>query len=196
MSDADVAGRLPVRLVLHITEREPAAIWQDHGQLTLIDDTGRLLAPVDPSRMPDLPLVIGPGADQQEPGYQALLAAAPALRPRIRAATWVGNRRWDLTFTTGETLALPQDGAPQALIKFAQMDGADPLLGKGWLRFDMRDPAKMYARRAGQDKQQVADDGRNDPPAAAATVAGSNVTGDNNTITEARAGEALRSGEA
>lgn len=201
IADAYVARRLPDRLVIHITERDPAAIWQDHGQLTLIDATGRLLAPVEAGRMPDLPLVIGPGANAQEPGYQALLAAAPALRPRIRAATWVGNRRWDLTFTTGETLALPQDGAPQALIKFAQMDGADPLLGKGWLRFDMRDPAKMYARRAGQDKQQVADDGRNDPPADAAAAAASNVIGDNvgvtgNRITEARVGEALRSGEA
>ena len=196
ISDAYVARRLPDRLVIHITEREPAAIWQDKGQLTLIDATGRLLAPVAPSHMPDLPLVIGPGANQQEPGYQALLAAAPALRPRIRAATWVGNRRWDLTFTTGETLALPQDGAPQALIKFAQMDGADPLLGKGWLRFDLRDPAKMYARRAGQDQQQVADDGRNDPPADAAAATGNNVIGDNDRTIEARAGEALRSGEA
>ncbi|KQN92948.1 cell division protein FtsQ [Sphingomonas sp. Leaf231] len=198
IADAYVARRLPDRLVIHITEREPAAIWQDHGQLTLIDATGRLLAPVSAARMPDLPLVIGPGANEQEPGYQALLAAAPALRPRIRAATWVGNRRWDLTFTTGETLALPQDGAPQALIKFAQMDGADPLLGKGWLRFDLRDPARMFARRAGQDKQQVADDGRNDPPADAAATgtAGGNVTGDDDKITEARAGDALRSGEA
>ncbi|WP_310102340.1 cell division protein FtsQ/DivIB [Sphingomonas sp. BE138] len=195
IADAYVARRLPDRLVIHITEREPAAIWQDKGQLTLIDAEGRLLAPVAASRMPDLPLVIGPGANQQEPGYQALLAAAPALRPRIRAATWVGNRRWDLTFTTGETLALPQDGAPQALIKFAQMDGADPLLGKGWLRFDLRDPARMYARRAGQDKQQVADDGRNDPPADAA-AATNNVIGDNDRTIEARAGEALRSGEA
>ena len=202
IADAYVARRLPDRLVIHITEREPAAIWQDHGQLTLIDATGRLLAPVDPSRMPDLPLVIGPGADRQEASYQALLAAAPALRPRIRAATWVGNRRWDLTFTTGETLALPQDGAAQALVKFAQLDGADPLLGKGWIRFDLRDPARMYARRAGQDKQQqVADDGRSDPPVDAAAIGNTTATGDKgritgDRITGARAGDALRSGEA
>lgn len=196
IADAYVARRLPDRLVIHISEREPAAIWQDHGRLTLIDATGRLLAPVDPSRMPDLPLVIGPGADRQEAGYQALLAAAPALRPRIRAATWIGDRRWDLTFTTGETLALPQDGAAQALVKFAQMDGADPLLGKGWVRFDMRDPAKMYARRAGQDKQQVADDGRADPPVDAAAAGNAIETRDDNTITGARAGDSLRLGEA
>ena len=36
----------------------------------------RLLAPVSREDMPDLPLVIGPGADRQEAAYQALLAAA------------------------------------------------------------------------------------------------------------------------
>jgi cell division protein FtsQ len=109
--------------------------------------------------MPDLPLVIGPGADRQEAGYQALLAAAPALRPRVKAASWIGNRRWDLTFDTGETLALPQDDPAGALVKFAEMDGAKPLLGKGWLRFDMRDPTKLVARRPGQDSSLAADTG-------------------------------------
>lgn len=161
VADAYVARRFPDRLVIHVTERTPAAVWQDNGQLTLIDATGRLLAPVNRDAMPRLPLVIGPGAHQQEAGYQALLAAAPALRPRIRAATWVGNRRWDLTFDSGETLALPQDGAREALRTFAKMNAGKPLLGKGWIRFDLRDPAKLVARRPGQDARHlVPDDGR------------------------------------
>ncbi|MFN3435194.1 MAG: cell division protein FtsQ, partial [Sphingomonas sp.] len=50
---------------------------------------------------------------------------------------------------SGETLALPEDGAPAALLKFAELDGARPLLGRGWIRFDMRDPAKLVARKPG-----------------------------------------------
>ena len=160
VADAYVSRRLPDRLLIHIVEREPAAVWQNAGNLTLIDKEGVLLAPVDANAMPDLPLVIGPGADRQEAGYQRLLAAAPALRPRVRAATWVGNRRWDITFDTGETLALPQDGAAQALVRFAELDGARSLLGKGWVRFDMRDPAKLVARKPGGDvEHSVSDDG-------------------------------------
>ncbi len=89
-----------------------------------------MLEPVRPEAMPDLPLIIGPGANLQEPAYQALLSAAPALKPRVKAATWIGNRRWDLTFDSGETLALPEDGAGAALMKFAAMDGSRPLLGR------------------------------------------------------------------
>ena len=124
-----------------------------------------LLDPVERAAIPDLPLVIGPGADKQEPMYQRLLAAAPALKPRVAAATWVGNRRWDLRFDSGETLKLPEEGAAAALLDFARRDGANPLLGRGWLSFDMRDPAKMVVRKPHGATRQVADPG--DAPAAA-----------------------------
>lgn len=149
IADAHVSRRLPDTLLVDIVERTPAAVWQDNGNLTLIDSSGVLLEPVQPDAIPDLPLIIGPGADRQEAGYQALLAAAPALKPRVKAATWVGNRRWDLIFESGETLALPEDGAPRALVKFAELDGSRPLLGRGWIRFDMRDPTKLVARKPG-----------------------------------------------
>ena len=31
-------------------------------------------------------------------------------------------------------------------MKFATMDGSDRLLGRGFVRFDMRDPSKMFVR--------------------------------------------------
>jgi cell division protein FtsQ len=160
VADAHVSRRLPDTLLVHIVEREPAAVFQDGGALTLIDAKGVPLEPVDPARMPDLPLVIGPGADRQEAAYQQLLAAAPALKPRVRAATWVGNRRWDLTFDSGERLMLPEEGAAQALVTFAAMDGAQKLLGRGWLQFDMRLGDRMLARAPGREHRlSIPDDG-------------------------------------
>ena len=104
VQDAHVSRRLPDTLLIRIVERTPAAVWQDRGTLSLIDRDGVYLEPVSADAMPDLPLVIGPGADRQEPAYQTLMVAAPALKPKVRAATWVGNRRWDLLFDSGETL--------------------------------------------------------------------------------------------
>ena len=152
IEDAHVSRRLPDTLLVHIVERKPTAVWQDKGQLSLIGPNGVWLEPVRADAMPDLPLVIGPGAAAQEATYQRLLNAAPALRPVVKAATWVGNRRWNLTFESGETLALPAGDreAAAALVKFAQLDGVKPLLGKGWLRFDMRDPTKLVARKPGE----------------------------------------------
>ena len=151
IEDAHVSRRLPDTLIVHIVERTPSAIWQNHGRLALIAANGIWLEPVDAEAMPDLPLVIGAHANEREPAYRELLDAAPALRPLVKAATWVGNRRWTLTFESGETLALPEGdaAAAQALVKFARLDGISPLLGKGWLGFDLRDPTRLVARKPG-----------------------------------------------
>lgn len=149
VADAHVSRRLPDTLLIRIVERTPAAVWQDQGQLSLIDRDGVFLQSVSADAMPNLPLVIGPGADRQEPAYQQLMEAAPALKPRVRAATWVGNRRWDLLFDSGETLSLPEGTieSAAALRKFAELDGTRALLGKGWVKFDMRDPTRLVARK-------------------------------------------------
>ena len=148
VADAHVSRRLPDTLLIRIVERTPAAVWQNQGALSLIDREGNYLEPVSANAMPDLPLVIGPGADRQEPALQLLMTAAPALKPRVRAATWVGNRRWDLTFDTGETLMLPEGEAESAdaLRKFAEKDGSVRLLGGKWIKFDMRDPDRAVYR--------------------------------------------------
>jgi cell division protein FtsQ len=150
IADARVSRRLPDTLVIDVVERDPAAVWQNNGQLMLIDHKGVLLDEVPPHAIPRLPLVIGEGANAQEPAYQRLIAAAPALRPMVKAATWVGNRRWDLLFQSGETLVLPEgdEAAARALVRFAQMDGTMGLLGKGYGRFDLRDPSKLVVRMA------------------------------------------------
>ncbi|OYY72903.1 cell division protein FtsQ/DivIB [Sphingomonas sp. 28-63-12] len=158
IADAQVSRRLPDKLVVHIIEREPAAVWQDKGQLTLIDANGEPLQQIAADQLPELPRVIGEGANWQAPAYRTLLDAAPALRPLVKAATWVGNRRWDLVFQTGETLVLPEEEPAKALVKFAELDGARPLLGKGWLRFDMRDPTRLVVRKPGQQSQRAITD--------------------------------------
>lgn len=174
IKDAHVSRRLPDTLLVNVEERVPAAIWQSNGRLTLIDATGVPLEAVRPDAMPDLPLVIGRGANLQEAGYQALLAEAPALKQLVRAASWVGNRRWDLLFTTGETLMLPEGegAAAKALVKFAELDGTDRLLGQNWVRFDMRFPNQLLARSgAGREVARPTGSPKDEKPAPEKTDA-------------------------
>ena len=148
IKDARVSRRLPDTLVVDIVERTPAAIWQHNNRLSLIDEKGVVLEPVTVATMPDLPLVIGPKANQRSQDLDRLLAEASSLKELLAGATWVGNRRWDLRFRSGETLSLPEGEAQAkaALAKFAHMDGANRLLGRGILRFDMRDPNRFVLR--------------------------------------------------
>ena len=148
VKDARVLRRLPDTLVIDIVERKPAALWQSQGQLALIDSEGVVLDRVPVDRMPDLPLLIGAGANSQEEELSSLMADVPTLKPQLASATWVGGRRWDLNFQSGETVALPEgyQAAHAALDKFARADKQNGLLGRGMVRFDLRVPGKMIVR--------------------------------------------------
>lgn len=148
VKDARVSRRLPDTLVIDIVERTPAALWQNQGQLALIDSDGVVLDRVPVDKMPDLPLLIGPGANDEEQQLTAIMNEVPTLKPQLASATWVGDRRWDLAFQSGETVALPEgeDSAKTALAKFARLDKQNGLLGRGIVRFDLRVPDKMIVR--------------------------------------------------
>lgn len=148
VKDARVSRRFPDTLVVDIVERTPSALWQDDTRLSLIDAEGVVLDRVPVSQMPDLPLLIGKGANRQSVPLDSLLAKAPAIKAQLVSAIWVGGRRWDLALQSGETLALPegQQAAETALTRFAKMDKTSGLLGRGIVRFDLRVPGKMIVR--------------------------------------------------
>jgi cell division protein FtsQ len=150
--DARVSRRFPDTLVVDIVERRPAAIWQHHGRLALIDMEGVVLEQVKLEAMPDLPIVVGAAANLHASELARLTASAPQLKPMMAGATWVGGRRWDIRFQSGEVLALPEGeaAATKALARFARMDQATPLLSRGFVRFDMRIPDKFIVRVSSQ----------------------------------------------
>jgi len=157
VKDARVSRRFPDTLVIDIVERTPAALWQDEDRLTLIDAEGVVLDRVPVAQMPDLPLLIGRGANAQAVPLEQLLAKVPALKAQLVSAAWVGQRRWDLTFQSGETVALPEGAtmASNALVRFARMDQSAGLLGRGIVRFDLRIPGKMTVRLPRQPGEPI-----------------------------------------
>ena len=67
---------------------------------------------------------------------------------RRSPATWVGERRWDLRFQTGETVAFPKATTRRAaaLVRSRGWTSRSALLGRGFVRFDLRVPGKMIVR--------------------------------------------------
>src|SRR3546814_19967519 len=95
--------------------------------------------------MPDLPLVIGPRANQRSQDLARLLASASRLTELLAGATWVGNRRCALRFRTAATLSLPdgEDEAKAAPSQFSPTSAPNPLLWLPPLRLDLRPPATL-----------------------------------------------------
>ena len=141
--------------MVDIVERQPYAALRRARQLVLIDATGHALGPVSEADAKSMLLISGAGVGgTQVEALTALLDAAPALRQQVGEADWVGNRRWDLTFKTGQVLRLPQGPgkSADALMEFAKADGRYRLIGGNVVTFDMRNAPRMYLQVPGRAK--------------------------------------------
>lgn len=158
VDDARVSRQLPDTLVIDIVEREPHAVLRKADRLVLVDPSGAELEPISAEAAGEYLLIEGMGAQSRVEALDELLAAAPALSDHVTAAEWVGNRRWNLTFETGQNLALPEgeNRAAAALISFAQADGVHRLIGGEVVAFDMRNPPRMYMRVPGRAEREFA----------------------------------------
>lgn len=147
VADARVSRRLPDTLAIDIVERREHAVLAKPDRLVLIDADGNTLEPISAAKAKGKLMISGPGAQRRVRALDELLDAAPALKPHVAGAEWVGNRRWNLTFKTGQLLALPEGaGAAGALVRFAKLDGANRLLGGRVASVDMRVPGQAAFR--------------------------------------------------
>ena len=152
VKDARVSRQLPDTLVVDVVERKPHAVLRKPDRYVLIDKDGEELEPIAKKNTKGMLVISGPGSGQQVAALSKLLDSAPALRSKVSAAEWIGNRRWNITFNTDQVLALPQgdEESAQAFIKFAQMDGRNRVLGGDLATIDMRNPGRIYARKKGE----------------------------------------------
>jgi cell division protein FtsQ len=178
VKDARVSRQLPDTLVIDIVERTPHAVLRTGDGFVLIDETGHELQVVGPAEARRRLVIAGEGAEEQVDRLSRLLETAPALRPQVREAEWIGHRRWNLTFRTGQILALPEDegaGEPaDAFVRFARLDGTNRLLGGKALAFDMRAADRIYFRVPEGNEDEAASISQASspsPPVATASVA-------------------------
>ncbi len=148
VKSATVSRQLPDRMEIAIQERDPAALWQLNGRLSVIDSSGKVLERKNFRPFAKLPLVVGPGANAQVAMLLDDMDQVPALKSKVDVLVWNGNRRWDVQFKSGDTLQLPEgrSEAQAALTAFAQLEAANGLLGKGVGQFDMRIADRLFIR--------------------------------------------------
>jgi cell division protein FtsQ len=146
VKDAKIVRLLPDTLVVAVTPRTPAAVWQHLGVSKVVDLDGQLIGGADPARFPDLPLVVGEGAAEEAKAILPLLRQRPTLMARIDALVLVDGRRWDLRLKDGSLIQLPAIGADSALIQLDQLDQKQRILSLGFERVDLRDPDMLVVR--------------------------------------------------
>ena len=115
--------------------------------LELLDGEGHRVAAIA-SRLdrPDMPLLVGAGAERAVPEAIALFDAASPVADRTRALVRVGERRWDLVLDRDQVIKLPETGALDALERVMALDQANDLLSRDVTVVDYRNPDRATIR--------------------------------------------------
>ena len=146
VKSAKVVRLLPDTVKITVEERPALAVWQHSGSMRVIDAEGRIIREADAARFPQLPLVVGQGADQAAGAILPAVNARPRLRDRLEALVRVDDRRWDLRLKDGSLIQLPAIDEESALIQLDQLDQRQRILDLGFARIDLRDPEMVAVR--------------------------------------------------
>ncbi len=145
------SARLYVRqgnvLQVDLVERIPVVLWRNEQGLQLLDVEGVLVGPAFVrADWPELPLIVGDGADKNVIEALDLVAAAEPLSARLRGLVRMGERRWDVVLDREQRILLPEIEAVQALERVIAMDQAVDMLERDLVAVDLRLPNRPTLR--------------------------------------------------
>ncbi|CUH39620.1 Cell division protein FtsQ [Jannaschia seosinensis] len=134
-------------LLLRVTERAPAVVWQQAGAIEVLDATGHRVATLQSLEAAGaLPLIAGEGAAKAVPEALALIQVAQPIADRMIGLTRVGNRRWDVVLSREQRIMLPEAAPAAALDRVLAMHAANDVLARDVAVVDLRIPARPILR--------------------------------------------------
>ncbi|MEZ5930693.1 MAG: FtsQ-type POTRA domain-containing protein [Alphaproteobacteria bacterium] len=149
VEQASVGRFLPDTIKIRLVERKPLAIWQHHGRYALIDRVGGVIVDdVDPDevrrRFDHLRVLVGDRAPDQAVDLFKMLSIEPELSARVKAASWVGDRRWTLRLDNRINVLLPEKAPLRAWRYLARVAKEQALLERAVTTIDLRQaPERM-----------------------------------------------------
>lgn len=137
---------LPDTVLVSIVEREPLVLWQLNGKHRLIDAEGVVILEDGLENYADLLVVVGEGAEGEAAELIALLGSQPNLMEHVEAASWVGQRRWNIHLKGGIDVRLPEDDANGAWARLAEYHKSHRVLDKDVSVLDLRIPDRLIVK--------------------------------------------------
>lgn len=138
VENASVRKIYPDTIEVKLNERKPFAIWQHDGQLSVIEQTGNIIASYgNPTRSP-LPLLLGLGAPDVGAAFVAKMQDHPDIATRVRAYVRIADRRWDLRLDNGVNVMLPETGVEEALEVLGRMNRESNIFDRDLISIDLR----------------------------------------------------------
>lgn len=159
VDDAMVRRLWPNRIVVHIIEREPVALWQENGTVRVVDSTGLIIEAAAAEDFAGLPLVVGINAAPNAQEIYDALAQNSQIASRLSAIIRIADRRWDIALKDGAPrLMLPETAPGEALALIETMHQTHRVLDLDLETIDLRNSGRavMRPRTAPRSKRGAA----------------------------------------
>ncbi|MFV0279562.1 MAG: cell division protein FtsQ/DivIB [Rhodoblastus sp.] len=141
--DAEVRKLYPSRLAITVVERQPFALWQKDGKISIVSADGMPIDTLHDERYARLPLIVGDAANEKLDQYRAIVAAAGDLADRIKAGVFVSKRRWTIYTRANVEIRLPELQPEVAMQRLARMQRDHRILDKDIVALDLRVPGRV-----------------------------------------------------
>jgi len=143
--DVTVRRKIPNMLQITINEYIPFAIWKDKNATKLIDEYGDviLVSDKEKSSYRNLLIIGGDTTIKSIRSLFNLLSSNPHLFSKVKTATHVGKRRWNLELENGILVKMPENNTTEMwnkLDKIISIRGIDVSIKT----IDLRDVDKIF----------------------------------------------------
>ncbi|MGN7679073.1 MAG: cell division protein FtsQ/DivIB [Anaplasma sp.] len=132
-------------LNIMIEEYVAFANWHHNGVNSIIDNTGHTIVESD-RRFDNLVSIYGDTALDGLHFVREVLSDDGVLSTMVSSFSWLGNRRWDVNFSSGLQVKLPESNPQAAWNYLVQLHRTSGELLM-WQVIDMRIPDKIFIKR-------------------------------------------------
>ncbi|AOG08844.1 cell division protein FtsQ/DivIB [Agrobacterium sp. RAC06] len=158
VESAEVRKVYPSTVEVVLRERQAYGIWQHGNDLSLIERSGSVIAPLRDNKFASLPLFVGRDAETAAAAIDEEFSRWPAIASRVKAFVRVGGRRWDVHLENGIVVRLPEENVPGALALLNRFDVEQQVLSRDIAVVDLRLPDRVAVRLTvgAQERRTVA----------------------------------------
>ncbi len=142
---AIVSRELPSTLKIEIYEHHPFTKIIIDDELFVINKKGEVITRSD-SRFDSLPTIKGENSAIHAGELFMLLSQEVKLLDKLVTATYIGERRWDLVFSSGVQVQLPEENSQHALKILVELNKKRKILEKTHGTVDLRISDRVILR--------------------------------------------------
>lgn len=146
VESAEVRKVYPSTVEVVLRERQAFGIWQHGSDLSLIERSGSVIAPLRDNKFASLPLFVGRDAETAAAAIDEEFSNWPAIASRVKAFVRIGGRRWDVHLDNGVIVRLPEENVAAALALLSRFDEEQQVLSRDIALVDLRLPDRVAVR--------------------------------------------------